>query len=203
MRDRWYGDHRDLIKWGGLLEIARLHKSQHILQVAYYRKCLWERIEVGDKLVDIAPDVMRHFRNVSQIEKLGGEVSIGVVSESFDDRGKYLQIVLSAVKAIGKSPRIVFFDPDTGLEPLSEKSGPTHTLESELAEIWKSLSQGDVLALYQHQTNRAGKPWVEEKQSQFERVLHVSSKIVRAAEPRSKDFAALPRDVVIFYAVRP
>jgi len=37
MRDKWYADNRDLVKWGVLLTLAERHAAKHILQVLYYR----------------------------------------------------------------------------------------------------------------------------------------------------------------------
>jgi hypothetical protein len=37
MRDIWYGDRRDLVKWGVLVELAARHDARHILQVLYPR----------------------------------------------------------------------------------------------------------------------------------------------------------------------
>ena len=45
MQDRWYGDNRDLVKWGTQLELAQKYRVKHILQVLYYRKNDWNRTE--------------------------------------------------------------------------------------------------------------------------------------------------------------
>jgi hypothetical protein len=37
MRDKWYVDNRDLVKWGILLRLAERYAAKHILQVLYYR----------------------------------------------------------------------------------------------------------------------------------------------------------------------
>src|SRR5271169_3122065 len=37
MRDRWYGDNRDLVKWATLLHLAHTNRVGTILQVAMYR----------------------------------------------------------------------------------------------------------------------------------------------------------------------
>ena len=33
MKDEWYGDNRDLVKWGALLELARRFDASCIIQV--------------------------------------------------------------------------------------------------------------------------------------------------------------------------
>ncbi len=68
MQDQWYGDNRDLVKWGTLIELARRYEVRHILQVLYYRRA---RIHVGGKEVEIAKEVTHHFlRDVKLISNL-------------------------------------------------------------------------------------------------------------------------------------
>jgi hypothetical protein len=43
------------------------------------------------------------------------------------------------------------------------------------------MKAGDVFALFQHQTNMAGKPWLEAKQRQLARVLGVLPHAVKIA----------------------
>jgi hypothetical protein len=51
MRDEWYGDKRDLIKWGVLLDLEQRYKAKQILQVLYYRPGEWKPMEIdGDKV---------------------------------------------------------------------------------------------------------------------------------------------------------
>ena len=44
MRDIWYADNRDLIKWGALFHLARVFEAVRILQVAYYRASEFGRL---------------------------------------------------------------------------------------------------------------------------------------------------------------
>jgi hypothetical protein len=37
VKDKWYGDNRDLVKWGVLLLLAKRYAAGRIVQVAYYR----------------------------------------------------------------------------------------------------------------------------------------------------------------------
>ena len=100
--------------------------------------------------------------------------------------------MLKRLKGDGGKPRVVFLDPDTGLE--SRKPGPAHVLESELAAIWREMGPDDVLVLYQHQTNRDGTPWIESKKVQFEAALELklgSAKVARAPK--------IARDVALFF----
>jgi hypothetical protein len=56
------------------------------------------------------------------------------------------------------------------------------------------LKPGDVLALYQHKTNRNNKSWVEPKRVQFERAIKGPEGTVKIAHGLK-----LARDVVLFY----
>jgi len=47
--------------------------------------------------------------------------------------------------------------PDTGLEPRGN-AGLEYVRESELLQIWAGMRAGDVLVLYQHQTNKNARP---------------------------------------------
>lgn len=192
MRNQWYGDNRDLVKWGVLFELARRYGATHILQVLYQRPTAWGQLEIDGELVRLPDAVIEHFRSTAAVSAMRCSAKVEVISEEFMDRSDYLQIILHRIQSRAKLPGIVFLDPDTGLEP--SVAGPEHVLESELAEIWSAMRPRDVLALYQHQTNRNGAPWVEQKKSQFERALeiaHESAKLARAAET--------PRDVALFF----
>jgi hypothetical protein len=91
MRDQWYGDHRDLVKWGTLLELARRSRLRHILQVLYYRKSDWQQIQVDGEGTQIAEEVILHFRDSTSIQRLSSQVSIEVLAEEFGDRKTYLK----------------------------------------------------------------------------------------------------------------
>jgi len=192
MRDRWYGDNRDLVKWGVLLELAQRHQAQQILQVLYKRPSTWERLEIDGEQVELPATVIHHFRDATSVSAMQCPARVEVVSETFGDRSDYLQLVLRRIRSRAQLPGIVFLDPDTGLEP--RFAGPEHVLEQELAEIWEVLRSEDTLVFYQHQTNRSGTPWIEPKKAQFERALSVregSSKLARAP--------GIASDVAFFY----
>jgi hypothetical protein len=205
MQDRFYGDNRDLVKWGTLLALARQYEVKHILQVLYYRPNVWnrterryewERIKVDEQEVEIAPEVTQHFRDVNLIRNLKSSVPIEVLNEVIDhDRGKYLESITTAIQTRNDRPGIVFLDPDTGLQPPNGGHGFTHVLNHELTRIWESLSAGDVLVFYQHETNRRGEPWINPKLNQFADAIGL--------HPERAKYAYAPkiaRDVAFFFA---
>ena len=195
MRDEWYGDNRDLVKWGVVLELARRYGAKHILQVLYQRPSVWEPLVVDGEQIEVADAVLQHFRCCTSVTAIQCQAAVEVVSENFEDRRIYHQIVLQRIRERPEAPGIVLLDPDTGLE--SRRAGPEHVLESELAEIWRTLRLGDVLAFYQHQTNRNGTPWIEPKKAQFERALGVGNGSAKLAQGKG-----IARDVAFFFIRR-
>lgn len=193
MRDLYYADNRDLVKWGILVELAARYESKHILQVLYYRPTEWADIEVDGQLVALPEIVLKHFRDAAAICGLQCGAQVEVLADLFKDREAYVEIVKSRLRERRKAPGIVFLDPDTGLEPRSP--GPEHVLESELAAIWLGMSEGDLLVFYQHQTNRNGEPWIQRKKMQFEQALGLQAKEVGIAKAPK-----IASDVAFFFA---
>ena len=196
MRDQWYGDARDLVKWGVLLHLAKSYSVKRILQVAYYRPMKWGQLEIDGQKYPIPEPVIDHFRNVLNILTMPCEPRIEVLNSLFEDRSQYEQLIKNEVSR--QHPCIIFLDPDTGLEP-DGRPGFEHVLDSELVYVWNKMVAGDVLAFYQHQTNRNAQPWIEPKRKQFEKALKLtrgSAKVAVGSE------IAGARDVAIFYCCK-
>lgn len=199
MRDEWYGDSKDLVKWSVLLELEQRYNAKHILQILYYQPSKWKRIKIDKDEVELNSAVRQHFRDCSSVTEIACKSRIEVLSGPFtDNRREYQKEVLRRIQQRAKPPGvagIVFLDPDTGLEPRS-KATLKHVLGSELAEIWGALSLGDVLVLYQHKTNRRNdSDWIQDKKTQFERALKVQQGKARIGLEKSKNV-----DVVLFFA---
>jgi hypothetical protein len=198
VKDQWYGDKRDLVKWGALLILAEQHKTGKILQVAYLRPRRPEWIEIDGQAHHLPQSVLDHFRDVRNIRGLRADPSVKVEVDSrpFVDRVAYTEGLVQTITAVtDRGPWVIFLDPDTGLAP--SKPGPEHVLDEEVATIWGVMLEGDVLAVYQHQTNRRGEPWIEQKREQLERVLRLPLGSVRIASGR-----AIAGDVVLLYCAK-
>ena len=193
MRDKWYSENRDLVKWGVLLQPAELHNTATILQVAYYRPPLWDDVEIDGCAYALPLEVVNHFRNIKNIETLRSNATVRVLVDPFQDRAPYLQRILMAIRKLPR-PAIVFLDPDTGLEPKGKPS-LKHVLETELWEIWHALRRGDLLVFYQHQTTRDGRPWIKEKQTQFEKAIGLEPGDSKLAQGKK-----IARDVAFFFS---
>jgi len=196
MRCKWYSDNRDLVKWSVLLQLADLHDATTILQVAYYRPTTWKGIEIDGQAYALPQAVINHFRNIKNITTLTSKVKVTVMDAPCHDRAEYLQCILRAIRNLPKEPAIVFLDPDTGLKPRG-RAGLQHVLEAELWEIWHALRRGDLLALYQHETNKAGRPWIEDKQAQFEKAIGLKPGGSKLALGKN-----IARDVAFFFSQR-
>lgn len=196
MIDEWYSDNRDLVKWGVLLNLAELHSTATILQVAYYRSTPWDEkgIEIDGRAYPLPLEVVNHFRNIKNIKAMRSNARVRVLVDPFQDRVRYLQRILMAIRKLPR-PAIVFLDPDTGLEPLG-KVKPEHVLETELCEIWHALRRGDLLALYQHQTREDR--WVEKKRTQFENAIGLEPGGCKLAQGKE-----IAHDVAFLFSHRP
>ena len=197
MRDKWYSDNRDLVKWSTLLLIARKHRSDCILQVAYFRESHFGKITINEREYEIPSEVLTHFRDIRNITKLVSQPEIVVFDDKFEDRDNYLLGIKKFIKQNDKKNRsIVFLDPDTGLEPLG-KPNHKHVLKKELKEIWEVIPPQWILVFYQHKTNRKGEEWVGPKRKQFSETISISLNDVKVAH----GFNAA-NDVVFFFAIK-
>lgn len=192
MKSQWYGDNRDIAKWGVLLHLARIYHIKRILQVAYFRPSGWKHIEIDGQKYPIPESVINHFRNIRNIQNLPCQPEIAVLDLLFEDRDQYKQAVVDAIVA-GQHPCIVFLDPDIGLEPPRSSPGLEHVLDSELNYIWNRMQNGDVLVFYQHKTNRKRQPWIEEKRKQFEQALRLPCGSAKVA------LSEIASDVAFYY----
>jgi hypothetical protein len=160
MQGLWYGDRRDLVKWGALIHLAKTKEIYWILQVAYLRHM---KLQTEETEVEISKEVWNHFYDLRDIKRLGDAIGLEIIilDQNFDPakRRDYIDKIISKVNEI-KSPKIVFLDPDTGIEP--KKVKPEHVTEQDMKEIWeKTLSNGDILAVYQHADRK--KNWLTEQ----------------------------------------
>ena len=158
MRDQWYGDNRDLVKWGALVHLARREAVCVILHVAMRRPGpAPASLTTAHGKVDPPAEVFRHFRDLDDIQRLAHVtgLAIEVLKEPFSDRAAYFGRVCERVRARRGGPTLVLLDPDIGLAP--EIPGPEHVTSAEVAAVFAALRPGDVLVCYQHA--RKQKDW--------------------------------------------
>lgn len=195
MRDIWYADNRDLVKWAVILHLAKQYDIGQVLQIAYYRDSEFGSITIDDTDHELPKEVLDHFRNISNIKNINSDISVTVFDSRFNDRASYASNVSDFLKLHNSEPVVVFLDPDTGLEP--NNPSLNHVLNSEVGEIWRAAKPGDILVFYQHQTNRNGQSWIEPKRVQFADAINVPSENIKVAHG-----SKIARDVVFFYAAK-
>ena len=192
MKDLWYADKRDLIKWGALVLLANRFKATRILQIAYYRPCVFPPLVIEGQNQQIPPEVLSHFRDVRAASNLKSMARITVFDAVLEDRHEYLESVIALLHAFRQESCVVFLDPDIGLEP----QNPTfqHVLDAEALGMWRAMKEGDVFVIYQHKTNRNGQPWIEPKRQQLATAIGVA--LDRIGQATGPDIA---NDVVLFF----
>ena len=192
MKPEWYGDKRDLVKWSVLFRLAEGNGYKNILQVAYYHsdtdKAWWKK--------EMPVEVRKHFRDLHNITNMTDRFQIAVIDNDFCDRKVYKKLVLDKLKEYDGKEIIVFFDPDTGLEPPKTKVSFNHVTNDEASEIWDALKPNQMLVLYQHKTSRADKAgaWKLDKKKQLERAI--KSQVELAEMPD------IDKEVVFYWAIK-
>jgi hypothetical protein len=191
MQGLWYGDRRDRVKWGALAHLVDRFDLASILQVAYFRDGAERLLKTDLGEYPIADEVWKHFADLAAIERLSKAlgVEIRVHGEAFDSR-KREEYIVGVLSAAGQRPRprLLFLDPDTGIEPGSLK--PEHVSTREIARLWTALDLGEVLAVYQHAPHETA--WVDQS------VQHMA-KACPGADVRSIQ-GSVAKDVAILWA---
>jgi len=73
VRDTWYADKRDLVKWGTLAHLAERHSLAAIVQVAYLRLGTRDPLKEGGREIPtpLPQEVWAFFRDVTAVCSLG------------------------------------------------------------------------------------------------------------------------------------
>jgi hypothetical protein len=173
MRDRWYGDKRDIVKWGALLALARKRSIASVLQVALYRPDRPSyKLTIDGGTEPLPVEVVRHFCDIDQIQELSAtaKVRLEVHKNLFQPRPEfrgsreafrksYFDGVAERIEKYA-DPVIVFLDPDTGIAPRSYDY--KHVTSFEIQTVLRSMKAGDVLVFYQH-ARRGDRNWLNTK----------------------------------------
>lgn len=191
MKDKWYGDNRDLIKGSVLTYLCDKFEAHKIIQIAYYKESDFSSISIDKESIKVSQEVKDHFRNILNAVHIESKERIVIFNEPFVDRPSYLKAAIAFIKSFSSKLCIVFLDPDTGLEP--QNFGYQHILNDEVNTLWKSLRNGSVLVLYQHRTSLSNKDWKELKREQLARSLQIDLNRIKVAS------SEIAKDMVLFY----
>jgi hypothetical protein len=191
VKERWFADDRDLVKWSALLHFAREHSLTRIIQVAYARADERPQVTIGEHIVAVDDAVWTFFRDLQRIRQLGATVGIpiDVIDDTFDpkNRAAYQQRVVDVLAARSDAALLLFHDPDTGLQPT--RASAEHVVREEVQACWRQLAMDDWLALYQHA--RHDKSWLEDVRRELSALCDgVPIGLVRSTEI-GKDVALL------------
>ena len=181
MKDTWYADQRDLVKWGTLAHLAERHSLAAIVQVAYLRPGKRGALLNGKGEVPISPAVWSFFREVTAVRSLGDLLHrrIVVIDAHFipQRRRQYRQAVVESVRSVASS-KIVLLDPYTGIAPA--KPSGKHVTTEDIAAVWEVLQPGDWIAVYQHQSR--SKTWKHDARDRFAAVCGNDVELYSAPE---------------------
>jgi len=191
LKDQWYGDNRDLIKWGGIVRLCQTTGIKNVLQVAYWRPSQLFRLRFDGNNEDIPKEVIQHFRDIRDIKRLADKtnITIDIVDPEFTDRNLYTKDVCQRIQQKSEN-QIVFLDPDTGLAKQNGKAA--HVILVEVQSMWQALKQGDILVLYQHSFRE--KNWRNIRLNEFAEACGV-----QIAEIKTWEASEKVRDVIFFY----
>jgi hypothetical protein len=186
MRDWWYGDKRDVVKWGTILVLARKRSIAVVFQVALYRPDRpTYHLTVDGTSEPLPVEVIRHFRDIDDIERLAANVNlrIDIHKDLFqwraefrtreDFRKAYFGDVTSRIKRYAE-PVIVFLDPDTGIAP--ENYGYEHVTGQEIRTVLRAMKDGDVLLFYQHARLGDG-DWLNSTKEEFGQAVEMDGPV--------------------------
>lgn len=200
MKNLWYGDARDVVKWSALLFLAHKYDLSRILQVAYLRDNASKlSVEAGSESVDqdVIKEIIEHFsKDIRQINKLkdSKRVVVEVFDEPFSDKNRrsYTQQIVEKVSSPKYIRALVFLDPDTGIA--GKSSSDAHVTLADIRAIWGALARGNWLVVYQHAWH-TGDPFGKQR-ADFKRVVSPAQVMTL----KSLDSA---KDMVLFAACRP
>ncbi|MBN1643503.1 MAG: hypothetical protein JW856_01585 [Dehalococcoidales bacterium] len=200
MQDEYYGDKRDLVKWSGLFYLCKdkNKRIRNIMWVLFYVRTEWEKVKIqfdGEEK-PLQKPVVKHFRSLGDIKKLGEQESVDIIlcDEEFrnDERSKYMKNVVQKCKSL-RGTKIVFLDPDNGLASPNSHAKVKHVTSDDVARIWSGLKHNDLLVIYQHFFRKSS--WKQEKRRQFADACGCPFDAVH-----QWDAQGIAKDVVFFYA---
>ena len=157
MRDTWYSDNRDIVKWSAVSALVRQHKVRAVIQALFLQPGERPQLSRDGQHLAIPDSVWQHFRNVRAVESLGP--AFGCQVHVFDEpygprvRREYIAKLEKRIVRL-PSPKLVLLDPDTGLQPTHLTS--RHVAIEDARRLWRTLEPSDWLTIYQHASREKG-----------------------------------------------
>jgi hypothetical protein len=190
VRERWFGDDRDVVKWTTLLHIARSHDLAAIVYAPYWRPEPAPRVVMmGANPIFVPDEVWRFFRDFRRIRQLSeSKPKISIVDADFNPRrrGEYIAATIGEIDR-AERPLLLFVDPDTGIAPKS--AAGEHVTGEEIAQLWSALKPGEWLVLYQHARREA--EWTKKVSAELSGICGGAAVEVAQSSQFGKDVAFL------------
>lgn len=198
MRDKWYADKRDLVKWGGIMHLLNNKDLgiKKVFQIAYYRNDSWPLLNFNGDDIPIPEKVLNHFRDIKLIKNLDPRIEVFDQGFEHKNRQEYTDNLCKMLKET-QEKKIVFLDPDTGLEPRESGGGAEHIKREEVKQIFGSLNAGDFLVFYQHRfwpPRDNGKTWDEIRRGELAVACDLSKSKIRTWNANK-----IANDVIFFF----
>jgi hypothetical protein len=183
MRDQFYGDRKDVLKWTLALRLAGTEKR--VLYVVMYRPCKgshgcdFRTFQSADSRVVVffeeerkrfQSGVPRCVRDITRL--LPGRIELIDGKYEHRERKGYFDAVRNPLIGRGNGERyIILLDPDNGISGKCSKS--EHVCADELSAMRSAMVPGDVLLVYQHRFRDKG--WASKRQEALVLATKVSA----------------------------
>ena len=180
MKDSYYADKRDLVKWGALVHLACSHRIKKIVQVGFLRSDSQASLSFGSEEVEFPTPVWKHFRSPQDIKKLGrlSDVEVVLIGKEFEPKKRciYIENTCRSLRETNVR-KIVLLDPDTGIEPDSGGKDK-HVFRREVSLFWQALVPGDWLVIYQHKPRGAPSNWNNKPRVKFRSACNSANVVI-------------------------
>lgn len=211
MRNQWYADNRDIVKWASLTRLAAKHNCFFIIHVAMLRPDRFDpahlQLEInGDRDGEPITTAYHWFRDIKLIERqtFAPDIKVHVIGDNFKwtpeystretARRAYFENVVKLINEHRDTSLIAFLDPDTGIEPAN--AGWEHLTEQDIKGIFQAIKTGDLMVVYQHQQREDG--WIESRRIQLANSINANIENIN-----SYTCTLLASDVVLFAIQKP
>ena len=208
MKNQWFGDDADHLKWTGLIYLTQEHSIDHIVYITMltesYRTVtpltlLDDNAAADHQIANQVSDFFFELKRLSRIDDLTSQFGITTEIPEIEfnhyRRAAYFCEVTALIQHTD-SPCVWFFDPDTGIEAPTRRD-PTHIFIEELRAAWNAMTTGDILAYYQHERRRTDENWRTTTRNQFAAAINVPPKEIIMLESPNEN------DAILLAAVKP
>lgn len=186
MRNQWFGDNRDLVKWSAVFRLLE-SGERNLLYVPMLNpdegKLEDQRLSTGESL---APSVLAFFRDHLRFSEITWPpgTRVDVVGGEMSSRVEYFAEVESRIESLKRDSvrrLLVLLDPDTGIEPASG-GNRQHVRKQETVQILQRLTTGDALAIYQHapRFSNSARDWIGESRTRLAGALSLDPDSVQS-----------------------